>query len=346
VAVDACTTQFLMNKLVSVCIPTFNGEKYLRECLDSAISQSYSNIEIVIVDDKSTDETLLIIQEYLKKDLRIKLFINEQNLGLVGNWNRCVGHAKGEWIKYLFQDDCLHLTCIERMAEVIRDDCKLIVCDREFIFANDVSEEARNKYIVKANTLRKILKINQPEFINAGKMTKVTFNFINTNFIGEPTAVMFRKSLFDEIGDFNLFLSQICDMEYWLRISTNFGLLYIPETLASFRVHSQSMTAINRNTQMDLIDKVVISFELLNSDVYNNFRQHLTKGKLKKIREILKFRIYELELFLKKNPENVKLLRQYDKLQETIPEISQYGKPSIITKLIYMFVKLRRKIRN
>jgi glycosyltransferase involved in cell wall biosynthesis len=336
----------MSNIKVTICIPTFNGEKYLRECLGSAILQTYPRIEIIIVDDNSTDNTIPIIQEYLRKDSRIKLFINEKNLGLVANWNRCIEHVNGEWIKYLFQDDLLHPQCIERMVSATNNNCKLIVCDREFIFENDASKEIRSEYNIKINTLRKLFKIDEPTLISAKRIIKVVSNSTNTNFIGEPTVVMFRKELFNVIGGFNLLLVQICDLEYWLRISTNYGLFYIPETLVSFRVHGQSMTASNRHARMDLVDKLVLCYDLLYSDIYNNFRQHLSKGKLNKIREMFKLRIYETQLFLKKNPDNSELFKQYEKIQEAIPIILKYKVPLLTTKLIYAFVKIRRKIRN
>ncbi|MBA3705767.1 MAG: glycosyltransferase family 2 protein, partial [Bacteroidetes bacterium] len=74
--------------LISVCIPTYNGERYLKECLDSILSQSYTNIEIVIVDDCSKDSTIAIIEKHKASDARIRVHKNENNLGLVSNWNK------------------------------------------------------------------------------------------------------------------------------------------------------------------------------------------------------------------------------------------------------------------
>ena len=81
--------------LVSICIPTYNGEKYLKECLDSCIDQTFKNYEIIICDDCSSDGTIKIIEEYAKIFPQIILFQNDGNLGLVGNWNRCIHHSNG-----------------------------------------------------------------------------------------------------------------------------------------------------------------------------------------------------------------------------------------------------------
>ena len=77
-----------LNPLVSICIPTYNGSSYIEETLECVINQTYSNIEIIITDDSSTDDTALICKRYAKKDQRIKFYQNEINLGLIGNWKK------------------------------------------------------------------------------------------------------------------------------------------------------------------------------------------------------------------------------------------------------------------
>lgn len=107
---------------VSVCIPTYNGGKYIRECIESILVQTYSDFEILIVDDKSSDETIEVVEEFAKRDKRIRIVRNQQNLGLVKNWNRCVELSEGEWIKFLFQDDLLAPDCIEELINACQPD--------------------------------------------------------------------------------------------------------------------------------------------------------------------------------------------------------------------------------
>ena len=95
---------------ISVCVPVYNGTKYLRECLDSILVQSFENFEVIIVDDQSTDATFDLAQEYPAQDARIRPFRNPHNLGMVENWNRCLDLASAEWIKFVFQDDLIGLT--------------------------------------------------------------------------------------------------------------------------------------------------------------------------------------------------------------------------------------------
>src|ERR1700709_90296 len=92
---------------LSVCIPVYNGERYLDECLRSVRDQTHADFEVVIVDDCSTDGTRDVVGHHAAQDERIRLSVNAHNRGLVGNWNRCLELASGEWIKFLFQDDVL-----------------------------------------------------------------------------------------------------------------------------------------------------------------------------------------------------------------------------------------------
>src|SRR5438552_8302595 len=122
-----------MRPQVSVCIPTYNGAAYLTDCLDSVVSQTYSSFEVLVVDDCSADASAEIARTYARRDSRIRVFVNETNLGLVGNWNRCVQLARNEWIKFVFQDDLIRPECLERMLAVAVESGKPIVsCAREF----------------------------------------------------------------------------------------------------------------------------------------------------------------------------------------------------------------------
>src|SRR5437763_750789 len=88
--------------LVTVCIPTFNGALHLRECLSSVCLQTYGNTEILVVDDCSSDATAEIVLEFAKRDTRVRFMRNQETLGLMGNWQRCIEIAQGEFIKFAF----------------------------------------------------------------------------------------------------------------------------------------------------------------------------------------------------------------------------------------------------
>jgi len=93
------------NKLISIAMTTYNGEKFIAQQLDSILSQSHSNLEITICDDGSTDSTPTILKKYSHEDNRIKLFFNESNLGLIKNFEKAISLCQGEYIALSDQDD-------------------------------------------------------------------------------------------------------------------------------------------------------------------------------------------------------------------------------------------------
>src|SRR5438045_2978412 len=115
---------------VSICVPTYNGARWIGEAIESALGQTFGEFELLIVDDASTDDTLERVRRV--SDPRIRIERNERNLGLVGNWNQCVRLARGEFVKFLFQDDLLYPTCLERMLSLFRthDEIGMVFCRR------------------------------------------------------------------------------------------------------------------------------------------------------------------------------------------------------------------------
>jgi len=110
--------------LLSVIIPVYNVEPYLEQCLDSVINQTYKNLEIICINDGSTDNSLKILEKYQKKDSRIKL-INQKNKGLSGARNAGLDVAKGEYIAFVDSDDYLELNAYEEAMKVMFDDNKI-----------------------------------------------------------------------------------------------------------------------------------------------------------------------------------------------------------------------------
>ncbi len=103
--------------LVSILIPVFNRERLVIDALESTLSQTYPNYEVVVCDNCSTDGTFEVVQEYARKDPRVRAFRNEQNIGPVGNWKRCAEYSRGEFVKILYSDDWLEPNAVERLVE-------------------------------------------------------------------------------------------------------------------------------------------------------------------------------------------------------------------------------------
>ena len=94
-----------MKKLVSILIPVYNRESLIADAINSALSQNYSNIEIIIADNCSTDGTYAICKTYADREKKIRLYQNESNIGPIENFIKCAEYSKGDYIKYLLSDD-------------------------------------------------------------------------------------------------------------------------------------------------------------------------------------------------------------------------------------------------
>lgn len=119
----------MVNKpLVSILIPVFNREDLVSTAIESALNQSYEDLEIILGDNCSTDGTWEVIKHYSNKDERIVAFRNITNIGPVKNWKKCLDHARGKYTKILFSDDILMPDCIERMVDalMIHSDCAFV----------------------------------------------------------------------------------------------------------------------------------------------------------------------------------------------------------------------------
>jgi glycosyltransferase involved in cell wall biosynthesis len=234
-----------MNPLVSICIPVYNGGPYLEACLQSVFLQSLSDFEIIAIDDGSSDSSLKTLQEYASRYPQMKVFANPVNLGLVGNWNHCLELAQGEWIKFVFQDDLLDPECLLKMVEAGRKGGGLIVCRREFLLEENASAELKHYFQQSILTLDSIFPGKVPEYLSASVMSALSVKYLSLNFIGEPSTILFKKAALKEAGLFDARISQICDLEFCLRIATREGMTYVPDTLVQFRVHSASATSSN-----------------------------------------------------------------------------------------------------
>lgn len=259
-----------VNPVVSVCVPTYNGAAYLAECLDSILAQTFTDFEVLIVDDCSRDDTLAIAEQYARRDPRVRVLRNEHNLGLVGNWNRCVEIAQGEWIKFVFQDDLIAPTCLDRMLAVGRNGHLLVGCARDFIFDPGTRESDRDFYLWHEALLESLLT----ESTTPEQFSEITLDDRHDNLLGEPTAVLLHRSVFTRFGPFNGLMVQIVDGEYWARVGTTVGVAFISDVLATFRVHPASTSTLNNmaSAVRTRLDTLIVRHEFAFNPVYAPLR--------------------------------------------------------------------------
>ena len=257
--------------LVSICIPTFNGEEFIIEAISSALSQTYPYLEIIISDDGSNDITIELTRLILEKStVNFRILIHER-YGLANNWNFCISQARGKYIKFLFQDDLLEPNAIEEMVNLAQkdDEIGLVFSPREVFLADGDANYAPNPVIYhEAKDVHKAwLSLKQ---IQLGQELLQDPNLLDNpiNKIGEPSTVLIKKDVFDRLGLFNSEFCQLVDLEMWLRIMSQYKIGFINKILSHFRIHSQQQT--HRNAALK--EAILLDYQKLFYKIYSETR--------------------------------------------------------------------------
>lgn len=152
------------NKLISIAMATYNGEKYLREQLDSIYNQTYKNLEIIVCDDCSSDGTVQILEEYAQSR-GLKYYVNEKNLGYTGNFEKAAKLCNGEFIAFSDQDDIWKPEKLEIMLNEIGDnslihtDATLINNDKQVIAESSKEKSNKKKYVISPEAHNKYIEL-------------------------------------------------------------------------------------------------------------------------------------------------------------------------------------------
>jgi glycosyltransferase involved in cell wall biosynthesis len=215
---------------VSVCIDSYNYGRFLPQAIESVLSQTFTDFEVVLSDDCSTDDSFAIAQDYAAKDSRVAVVQNAANLGMVRNRNACLARARGEYVKWLHADDFLCSTdALGRMAAALDSNRAVSVVASARRIVSEAGEplkvwssfEPRRRPIAGTTVINRCL-------------------FEQRNLIGEPSAVMFRRALSARGFDEAFFV--MADMEMWFHLLEQGWFSYIDETLCCFRKHGTQQT--------------------------------------------------------------------------------------------------------
>lgn len=248
--------------LVSICIPTYNGAAHIRETIDSVLSQSYKNIEIIINDDGSSDDTLEIVRSF--NDKRIKIYENEKNRGLPGNWNEAVKRAAGEFTKVLCQDDILAPDSIRYQAEALNNENVSCVIGNSVVI-NSIGETVMKRERFKSDKLISGLKYARR-------------SLLGRNIYSEPPNLLYRTELFYRYGGYDETLKYTPDWDFAMRISLEGNICCLSKNIMSFRISEGSETTRLSKERM----------KTLISDTDRLYDKHKGAGplKLSKINEL------------------------------------------------------------
>lgn len=216
---------------VSICLPVYNGEKYLAAAIESALWQTFKDFELIIVDDASTDSSYEIAQDWAEQDSRIRLIRNDHNIGLFQNYNRCLREAQGKYIKPFAQDDVLDSEMLQELVRVLEQQPSVALVSSAKRWVSETGD-----------TLDTFNQFPRDTTISGTEV--IRYNLIRlTNWVGEPSTVMFRAERIGEGFDTQLF--HYGDIEYWFRIVEKSQYQYLNRVLCSFRRHAGSATSKN-----------------------------------------------------------------------------------------------------
>jgi len=240
---------------VSICIPAYNTARWIVRAVESALSQTYRSLEVVVVDDASTDGTLERVREL--HDPRIRLYSNLRNLGHSGNWNRSLTLARGRYIKFLCADDVLYPDCLEAMVPLFTAHPRI-----GLVFSlRDVEMEASDETAAlawQAKHLQAHEVFCDLDDVNSGPalVRKWMDGRFAHNAVGEPTNVMVTRECLRRVGTFNLRVRQRADMDMWVRAMFFHDVGFVGRPLARYLIRSGSVTTLNRAGSLSWMDRL------------------------------------------------------------------------------------------
>lgn len=213
--------------LVSVLMTAYNREKYIGEAIESVLASTYHNWELIINDDGSKDKTVEIARRYAKADSRIKVFVNEKNLGDYPNRNKTATYATGEYLKYLDSDDLIYRYGLEAFVHFMEQDKEVAlgISHRENV------------------TIKPFPIIMKPE-------ESVRHHFFKEGYLHcAPTGTIIRRSAFEKVGGFSG-QRMIGDFEFGLKVAVEFKVMLLPPALFFWRNHGDQEVYFGINNNM------------------------------------------------------------------------------------------------
>lgn len=203
-----------MSERVSVVLPVYNGEKYLRESIESCLSLTYGDLELIVVDDHSTDATVDIVREYLS-DRRVRVIRNEQTMKLPAALNKGFSQCTGRYLSWTSDDNYYDRMAMARMVSYLEAnlDTSFVYSDHWIIDENGVVMGYGSQG--PPETLRERCRI---------------------------ACFLYKREVYEAIGEYNEALFRIEDYDYWLRVWKRFRMDWIGEPLYFYRRHGSSLT--------------------------------------------------------------------------------------------------------
>lgn len=236
-----------MRSKVSVVIPTYNRANFLSQAIQSVLSQSYSNFELIVVDNASTDNTQEVVSFF--SDSRLQYVRNKENIGMLPNWNKCLELATGDYIYVLGDDDMPHQGFLKTCISILEEHKGV-----GFVFThcNKVSEDSQ---------LIRLWGYNFPTpGYMSGKDYLLTIIKYGCN-ITNSSATVIRKSAINKVGFFqDIITKNTFDFNMWIRIASMYDVYFVDDVLVDYRIHPGQVTEVhwrNSNSPTGAIGSVL-----------------------------------------------------------------------------------------
>lgn len=226
--------------LVSICIPAHNDAAVIGDALRSALCQEYARLEILVLDNHSSDNTGKVVHEISAGDRRVRYSRNPENIGMARNFNACIAAATGEYVQILCSDDVLEPGSVNRLSMALSEHPDAIFAAGGRTFTDRA-----------LHSKRVILPRSHQEEIAPNTLMRECF--VRGNVIGEPSAVMFRKSA--ACRGFSVEYSQSVDLELWFHLLGQGSAVLLPEVLCKIRQHGGQVTMANMKSGRIVEDK-------------------------------------------------------------------------------------------
>ena len=246
---------------VSVLTPAYNVENYIKDTIDGILFQSFSDFEFIILDDNSKDNTFKIAKEYEAKDSRVKVFQNEDNLGIAGNRNKLISLASGEYIAWQDADDVSFYDRLEKQVKILDEDNSVGIVGGGLQFFNDkVGDFSKRLYAAKDKELRNKIFRYSP--------------------VAQPSA-MIRKSVFEKVGLYDLKMPPAEDLDMSFRIGKYFKFANVADVVVRYREHDKSATftrlrTIEKNTIAMRFRYAKDGYTMTTADKIYNYTQRVS----------------------------------------------------------------------
>ena len=270
------------DQLVSICVPAYNSGQYITETLDSLINQTHNNIEIIVSDNASTDNTENIVGKYLKQDKRIRYYRNDENIGYANNIKNAVSHAKSNIIAIYHADDVYHPEIIARELSLLEADSRIGgVFAHPAVFSGNSQRAERKSFYT---TLAKRAPYHQELSAIVGDYDEYLPILLEYgNFFACPS-FMTRRDKFLDIGGFTERYPSNEDLELWIKyLELGWKLGIVDDYLLNYRRSENHASAYWSSRQelgvmYTVLDEMIVKRRTLSIEQQGLFKRNLAVG--------------------------------------------------------------------